>query len=569
MECVVPLHLFALARLVTAVASASDPAPATLLLAAPVALCDSARIDGRLVARTANGAFAPAATDPGFHRLVCGRTIDLYLVANDTLRVTLAADSAMFAGRAASRNRFLQRPHTAAPAYFATLWRETPAAFRRQWDAARDTDLAALRAAAAGDTLFASREGARIRMRHAWGRTTYPYFHWRESDAPTVAPDPGLAALLAAIPFTERRWWDLPEHDELISAIVHERARAALRNDPALRRGDARWLRAEFAAATAQFRDPALRLRVTTRLLETHLDDDGSRGIDSVLGPWTRLGPDSTTRARVAQAIADDRSHDNGHRTVVYRTIDGVPLALHLLPPDDTTRKGPRPVMLWFHGGSGTSGTWWHSPGIVTALRRNGVAVVAVEYRTGNRFDADPVEQFDDAAAAFTWVVEHATAYDFDPKRIGVAGFSSGTTLALLLATRGAGRPVGAPLPIAERRRPTAMVLTGACPAPAAPHEDGYFRKAVARHGAVTDYSPIDLIGPGQPPTVIVQAREDEYCAYGDAQAFVDRSLAAGNAAQLVTVEGAGHFFGFYYPPGQRQLRDAVADALRRWGWAP
>lgn len=85
--------------------------------------------------------------------------------------------------------------------------------------------------------------------------------------------------------------------------------------------------------------------------------------------------------------------------------------------------------------------------------------------------------------------------------------------------------------------------------------------------GQPADYSPIDLVAAGQPPTLLVHATRDEYCAFEDAQAFVERSRAVGNDVTLSAVPDATHFFGFYHRPGQEQMREAIANALVRWGW--
>jgi acetyl esterase/lipase len=203
---------------------------------------------------------------------------------------------------------------------------------------------------------------------------------------------------------------------------------------------------------------------------------------------------------------------------------------------------------------------------VVRALRSSGVTVVAVEFRTGSRFDirADPYE---DAIAALSHVRHNAERLLVDPDRIGVAGFSSGAGLALTLGTRGT--DVVRPAPPPRRRAyPAAVIVTGACVAPASPREDGYFRKMIQRAGGQpSDYSPIDLVAAGQPPALLVHAIRDEYCAFDDVQAFVERSRAAGNDITLSAVEGATHFFGFYHRPGQEQMRDAIANALAKWGW--
>lgn len=451
--------------------------------------------------------------------------------------------------------------------FFATLWTVPAAQFRARWDSAFAADTLALRTA--GSVVAPAsqqREHTRLALRYAWGRTVWPYFRWRDGDARAVVPDASLPALLRTLPLEDSTTWSLPEHRELAAALVHERARTLLARDARSRRGDAQWLRAEFAAALAQFRAPALRRAITTRLLLTHLDENDERGVDSVRARWLALRPDTADVRRVDSAIVAARALRAGHLAVTYTRAAGVPLELHVLRPTGGDTTGARPAMLWFHGGSSTTGSWSHSPGVTRRLRENGVTVIAVEYRTGARFDATPVEQYNDAATAFAYARAHAADLHIDPARIGAAGFSSGAGLALQLATRGVTTTRPAP-PAARRVYPAAAVVTGACTDPAGPSEDGWFRKTVARVGTPADYAPIDLVSAGQPPMLLVHATRDEYCSYDDAKRFVDRARALGVDATLESVDGATHFFGFYFRPGQEQMRRAIAEALTRWGW--
>lgn len=405
-----------------------------------------------------------------------------------------------------------------------------------------------------------------LRFRHLWGRTAWPFFHWRETDAPTVESDPAVERLLRELPVADLRWRSLPEHTELIAALVHERARRLLASNTALQRGDVQWLRAEFAAARALFPDARFLRDVATQLITKHLDENDERGIDSVRAQWLALKPDSVARHRVDSMIAASTALRAGHVIESYRHGEGVPLEIHVLRPTAGDTIGKRPAMLWFHGGSGTTGSWSHSPGVVRALRNNGVAVIAVEFRTGTRFDVR-VDPYEDAIAALYYVHRNAERLGLDANRIGAAGFSSGAGIALTLGTRGTTNVRPAPPP-RLRAYPAAVIVTGACVAPASPREDGYFRKMIRRSGGEpSDYSPIDLVAAGQPPTLLVHATRDEYCAFEDAKTFVAGSRAVGNDVTLSAVEGATHFFGFYHRPGQEQMRSAIAEALFKWGW--
>lgn len=462
---------------------------------------------------------------------------------------------------------YRERESAMATRAFAVLWTATPQRFQAAWDSAFTADQGALLAVRAEVPVAVwEREAMRLRFRHAWGRTMWPYFHWRETDASSITPDSSVVSMVRDLPLADTRWWDVPEHTQLVSALVHERGRSLLASNRALQRGDARWLRAEMAAARELFADQALRRHVSTQLITAHLDENDERGIDSVYGAWKSLAPDSAVLARVDSMIAASTALRSGHQIESYKLVGGVPLELHLLRPLAGDTLGPRPAMLWFHGGSGNTGSWSHSPGVVRNLRANGVTVVAVEFRTGTRFDAGPVEQYNDAVAALAYVRKHAARLGLDAKRIGVAGFSSGAGLALSLGTRGINPVRPAPRP-SRRVYPAAVIAMGTCVAPASPREDGYFRKMVRKVGDPKDFSPIDLVAAGQPPTLLLHGTNDEYCAYQDVEALVARSRAVGNNITLSSVAGATHFFGFSYRPGQAQMRDAMTAALTAWGW--
>lgn len=95
----------------------------------------------------------------------------------------------------------------------------------------------------------------------------------------------------------------------------------------------------------------------------------------------------------------------------------------------------PRPVVLFIHGGS------WSSGGkddilykaIGRRLARQGFVGVVISYRLAPRVLVPA--QADDCASALAWTVQHIREYGGDPARIILLGHSAGGGLAALLAT--------------------------------------------------------------------------------------------------------------------------------------
>lgn len=445
---------------------------------------------------------------------------------------------------------------------FARLAPLRPAAFAAQWQALLDEDLSRLASAP---------EPARMRQRFLWaqGRVMQPYFHWR--DAPAAGPlqqDPMLPLLLRELPLRDARWWPLPEVQSFWRAWLHEQARALLASSPDLRHGDARWLRAELAALERSGLPLPQRRELMGRLLAEHVEDNGSQGLDPLLSAWRRLQAPAAEVARLDEAVKASRAHDCCHESPVLRRWQGVDLRVHVLEPSGAAASAAtRPAMLWLHGGSFTQGQWWHSPVISAALRQQGVLVLAVELRTNSRFDTGPLEQLSDASLAYDWLLRHAGRLRVDPQRIGVAGFSSGAVLALMAATHGLDTAPGQGPRPTTGRYPAAIISLGGCADPLNPRKDGWFRRRVEAVGPPAHFSPMATVATGQPPLLALHGTADEYCPFDDMERFVAAYQAAGNAAELVAIEGAPHFFGFFHRPGQARMREALAAALRRWGW--
>jgi acetyl esterase len=96
---------------------------------------------------------------------------------------------------------------------------------------------------------------------------------------------------------------------------------------------------------------------------------------------------------------------------------------------------GPRPAMVYFHGGGFVICNLDTHDVVCRALaRRAGALVVSVDYRLApeSKFPA----AVDDCYAATVWTAEHAAELGADPERLSVCGDSCGGTLATAVALK-------------------------------------------------------------------------------------------------------------------------------------
>jgi acetyl esterase/lipase len=105
--------------------------------------------------------------------------------------------------------------------------------------------------------------------------------------------------------------------------------------------------------------------------------------------------------------------------------------AQHLLVYGATGTR-PKPILVFFHGGSWVHGSPEEYGFVARAFAPEGYAVVLAGYRLGKagRFPA----MLEDGAAAVAWAHAHAAEFGGDPQRIFLIGHSAGAYNAAMLA---------------------------------------------------------------------------------------------------------------------------------------
>jgi acetyl esterase/lipase len=417
------------------------------------------------------------------------------------------------------------------------LVREEPEAFARAWETRFDT----VAKDAQGDAL------AEARAARARGYIDYAYFHWRETGRVVPASWPARARAEAAVDINDAQALPRAEHRAFLEAWLRAEARARVASDAGLMAGDNRWLRARFAAVESRVTSPAVRRKLLYDALAAHIDDNGVRGVPELLGRYVTLtGASPADVEPLRKAVTEGLALLDGHRIETYKTVDGVGLQAHVFAP---AAAGPRPALIWFHGGSWSTGAWSYCPTVCRVARERDFVVIQIEYRTDERFASGPLAAIQDARDALAWTRAHAAELGVDSARVTVAGFSSGGSMAAILATSS---PAGAL---------RGAVLMSACTAPLG---DSWFRRVTEGRVGDADLTPAAHLDAADPAILAVHGDADEACPYADTAAFAETAKRAGVAIELVTLPGATHFFPFRSPEARTRAADAIAQFLAR-----
>lgn len=245
-----------------------------------------------------------------------------------------------------------------------------------------------------------------------------------------------------------------------------------------------------------------------------------------------------------------------------YKQVGQHVLLLHVFKPPATAQHAQTAALLMFHGGAWQHGDPSQFFPQCRQWAQRGITCISADYRTSQVHGSTPADALQDARDAMRHLRRNATTLGIDPQRIGAGGGSAGGHLAAALAT-GVPWPDPHADPLAPTR-PDALVLFN-------PMLD--LAPGMPDHGLVgaqwLALSPHQHVGPGMPPTLVLNGSADAEVAVATVQAFCSAVQAHGGNCQLLVYAGAGH--GFFNPGADgdhhpQSTRD-VADFLLRLGW--
>lgn len=249
---------------------------------------------------------------------------------------------------------------------------------------------------------------------------------------------------------------------------------------------------------------------------------------------------------------------------ITYVTADNYESKLDVYAPRDTAG-GPRPTVVFIHGGGWVNGTKEGASFAVLPYLARGWAAVNVEYRLAKVSRAPAAVE--DARCALLWVWRNARVYGFDTTRVVVSGSSAGAHLALMASMlpvsagldrecQGPGEPKVAAIVNWYGITDVNDILSG-------PNEKRY---AVEWLGSMTDreavarrVSPLTYVRAGLPPVISIQGDADRTVPYTHSLRLRDALTQAGVPNELITIPGGGHG---NFPTAERQRAYAAIEVF-------
>ncbi len=228
---------------------------------------------------------------------------------------------------------------------------------------------------------------------------------------------------------------------------------------------------------------------------------------------------------------------------ITPRTVDYKPGRSLLVFAPSGTSAPPRPAAVFIHGGGWAGGDANLFAPHARYYASRGLVGISVRYRLAKEggTGTTPFDCVADVKSAIRYIRAHATELGVDPHRIAVLGDSAGGHLAAAAAL----------LPgldaadddVAVSARPDVLVLYN--PVIDTTPPDGWnlavWGESVVARAA--DLSPLDHVGPGAPPTLVIHGTADTVVPLASSERFVAALCAAGNRARLEKLAGAGHAF--------------------------
>jgi acetyl esterase/lipase len=237
-------------------------------------------------------------------------------------------------------------------------------------------------------------------------------------------------------------------------------------------------------------------------------------------------------------------------RDVEYSAVGGRQ-TMDILRPREAYAT-PRPAVLLIHVGGFRNGSKDSYIALAVKLAEHGYVAATANYRLAPRNQFPAAVQ--DCKAAVRFLRANAAKYNLDATRIGALGGSAGGHLALMLGLTAGVEDFEGSGPNRDQSSAVQAVVDEYGPSD---FTQSYSKSVDAALvlpqflGGDLDHerplhmraSPLNWVTPNAAPTLAIHGTADTYVAYEQSLWMIERLIAAGVAAEIETISGAGHGF--------------------------
>jgi acetyl esterase/lipase len=328
--------------------------------------------------------------------------------------------------------------------------------------------------------------------------------------------------------------------------------------------------------------------------------------------PVQTMAADDSSSTSVLAAAVDTREHgaplqpdailrtpivlNGGVRVrsgLIYAAPIGYrPLTLDLYTPSQKAGVGPRPLLVYVHGGAWIMGNpreaalYADWPATLSQMAGHGYAVASISYRLAR--EAPFPVALQDVKSAIRYLRAHASDYGIDPAKVGIWGDSAGGHLAAMAGLT-CGVAAFEPVVEAPRKPQTATVsppppLPSDCaqatvgwygiydfldegpvkrPPPPADDPTRLFlgcRDAPCTEGVKRVVSPITYVDGRDPPMLLIHGDKDMAVPAKQSEILYARLRSSGVPADIAVIPGVGHG---WYGATSADSRAASRTAIR------
>lgn len=523
------------------------------------------------ISRNGTFSFSPDVTKPQYQKLVLGeQALDLYLEPGKNLVIKFReedmAGTASFEGKLAIVNQYLleqarisEQVNAFVEKEWGTLFSKPEAAFIATLDSIRGLYLKPLNA-----LLYKDRTLEPWFLMQQRADLTYPFDRWlllypeihRRYTGEEVSLSPKSEAYLYRINLNDPSQLEFESYKQFARDYLYKIVQQEFMLQVDKPGMDNKWLYSAFKTVPRVVRHPQVREFWLYDYLNDHLENYGSKNLDSLVAAFYMQVRNSEYLTTIQQMYDEERQRREQVISRVYRTVDGYELQAFFNMPDSLAAGEKRPALVHVHGGSGNRGKPdWHF-----GASPYGFINISIEYRLRDRQGSLPPEQVSDVRTFFRWLHQHAHEFGIDTARIVASGNSNGGFL-LLNALMGKG--------------PDSAAATGTNPAADAlilqaagfdATVNNWWDKYLDDPATVKQFSPTEHVRPGLPPMLVIHGTNDNAVPFHTAEAFVEKMKAAGNRVDFLPLKGSPHPF-WSIPYFSQQAKEKKESWLRELGY--